>query len=134
MAEASYGVLVVDDNPDVLDIYVTYFREAEIPVHSARSVSEGLEVLRREKIGFLVLDLHMPGTTGDVALLSLRQTHPDIRVAVVSGFLDEGTEKQLRSLGASAIYHKPVRLEQLITEARVSIEYLEARDARRRRL
>lgn len=126
-----YAVLAIDDNPQILEIVETFFREEGIPIHTARSVDEGITVLGRERIGFILLDVHMPGITGDVGLLSIRQNHPQIRIAIMSGFVDATLEKQLRDLGAIAVLHKPLRLDEVLQEARLALEFLEAASSSR---
>ena len=59
-------VLVVDDNPETLDLLATALELEGIPVRKANSVKRALEVLydRSRRPGLIITDLLMPQTTG----------------------------------------------------------------------
>lgn len=120
---AEPGVLAIDDSEDILEVLGDFFSANDVPFHPARDVETGLRLLGSERIGFVLLDVHMPGITGDVALLALKQRRPKLRVAIMSGFLDAGLERQLTDLGASRIFSKPLRLDDVLQEAQISLAF-----------
>ena len=58
-------------------------------VHEAGSLDEALECLaERGDVGLALFDLAMPGMSGAACLEAVRECHPDVTVAVVSGSSD----------------------------------------------
>lgn len=121
----AWAALIIDDNAEVRDVVRSYFEASDLPIHTAASVEEGIALMRKHRIGFVILDLHMPGITGDVALLHIRQEFPKTRVAILSGFLDASLRQQLQDLGAVAFFHKPVSFNELVKEAQLALDFME---------
>jgi len=69
-------VLVVDDDPTVLELYVPYFTMKGYDTVGAVDGPEGLAILGREKIDVIVLDLAMPGMQGEDVMEKIAQ-NPD---------------------------------------------------------
>src|SRR5262245_59653399 len=62
---ASEGVvLVVDDEPGILDSLTKIFAREGLRVLTAADGAAGLELLRKHRVGVLITDLMMPRTTG----------------------------------------------------------------------
>lgn len=64
----------------------------------------------------ILLDLHLPGVSGEEVLSQLR-FHPStthIPVVIVTGMYEEGLDQKMRSLGAAEFFRKPVSFDQLV--------------------
>jgi two-component system, NtrC family, response regulator HupR/HoxA len=82
-----YPVLVVDDEPDILDVFaLNYDRDFEL--RTARSGQEALAVLDREPIAVLVTDQRMPVMTGIELIGRARAVRPDVVPIVLTGYTD----------------------------------------------
>jgi PAS domain S-box-containing protein len=87
-------ILVVDDDPDVLDMVVSTLEAMGYDTVASRSGSEALEAVRSdEKIDLLFTDVIMPGRlNGSELALEARRLRPDLRVLLTSGFVAVGAD------------------------------------------
>jgi two-component system, LuxR family, sensor kinase FixL len=110
-------ILVVDDDPNSLDIVRTYLEARGYLVATATDGRDALAKLEQVRPALVLLDVMMPGMDGwEVARVI--KNHPDfgdVRVVMLTARSDF-TDKQegLRS-GADDYIVKPVRLEELGT-------------------
>jgi signal transduction histidine kinase len=81
-------VLVVDDEPRVLEVEAKYLEAAGHCVAQAASGPEGLEMCRAEKFDLVVLDRAMPGMSGDQLASAVKQLSADTPVIMLTGFGD----------------------------------------------
>src|SRR5690606_17095149 len=79
--------LVVDDQPDVLDMAAELFRNLGYEVFSANTGEEALEIAKREEgIEVLFSDVVMPGINGIDLAKRMRSMIPSIKVILASGY------------------------------------------------
>lgn len=113
-------ILVVDDEPDVADLFRQNFRR-EIKAERyrfdfARSGAEALEVLRHgvpPDVLLVLSDINMPGMTGIQLLVAIREEWPEMAVCMITAYGDTETERHARALGAEAFLTKPVDFASL---------------------
>jgi CheY-like chemotaxis protein len=112
-------VLVVDDEQTVREIVERIFQRAGCDAISAASGAEALRVVQdAAPFDLFVLDLHMPGMTGEELARQLRQTNPDIRVLFCTGYAGRlFREKSALRWGHEAYVDKPVTVEGLLEVA-----------------
>jgi len=112
---ARVTVLVVDDVPDVADMYALFFKHIGIRVLTAHEGQSALAVVRADRPDIIVLDMAMPGLTGWDVLRELKgapQTR-EIPILVLSG--QEVRDSALRA-GANAYVEKPCLPDKLFGE------------------
>jgi CheY-like chemotaxis protein len=85
-----YRVLVVDDDPTVLQVSSLVFKENGYEVRTARDGFEALLELRRSAPDVIISDLRMPNMSGFELLSVVRRRFPHIPVVAISGEF-EGT-------------------------------------------
>jgi two-component system, cell cycle sensor histidine kinase and response regulator CckA len=87
-------IMVVDDEPAVLNYMVTVLRRNGYDVHSAASASQALQKAQELSCGLniLITDIVMPGMTGDELVRSIRQICPYVDVLAVTGALDHSNQ------------------------------------------
>ena len=102
-------ILLVDDEPSVLDIGSYILRRAGYKVIKAVSGDDALDIFRKNKgrISLVILDLIMPGMGGKQCLEQLLKIDPNVRVIIASGFTVDPSPKELIKKGAKAFLHKP---------------------------
>ncbi len=108
LPSASASVLVVDDDPAVLEIAREVFSQPSLTLHLAATGREGLDILLTCPVDVIVLDLIMPGMDGFEFLTALRQHDrlSSIPVAVLtSKDLSKSELESLRSRVRS-VFHK----------------------------
>ena len=99
-------VVVIDDDPKMVDLLVTCLRDEGYGVLGALTGDEGLKlVLSRPDL--VLLDLLLPGMNGLDVLKRLRAINPTIKVIAVSGNIDSGLAREALELGALAYVDKP---------------------------
>jgi CheY-like chemotaxis protein len=103
----STTILVVDDEPDALEMLVSVLTNAGATVLAARSAGEALRLALQRKPQVLVSDLGMPGTDGYTLLAQIRQSlgadapHVAIALTAYAGERD-------RARSAAAGFHRHV--------------------------
>ena len=110
-------VLLVDDDPDQIEVRRMLFGHAGHEVHTAADPATALEVFGSVEPQLVVTDLRLPKTEDGLALLrALRERDPAVWIVVLSGWpsdLDRLPEAGL----ADAILAKPARTDSLLALA-----------------
>jgi DNA-binding NtrC family response regulator len=106
-------ILVVDDESIVLESCKRVL-EGRFEVISASSVDAALEVMRREPIGMILLDIKMPGKDGMSLLRMVKEKWPTIPVMVMSGYSTMETVDQVSKTEAATFIAKPFTPDELV--------------------
>lgn len=109
-------ILLVDDEPDMLDVWTLFLRHSGHDVMRASNGVEALDIAQDFIPDLVILDLMMPTASGDMVLGIIRST-PSLegtRVMVVSAH-PKGSQLA-EDFGADAFLAKPVHLDQFQTE------------------
>jgi PAS domain S-box-containing protein len=109
-------VLVVEDEPDLLDATAQLFGSLGYEVLTASNGSQAMDVLsRRADIRVLFTDVVMPGGIDGIQLArSTRALHSDIRIVLASGYPLPALKAQHGNLGDFTFIHKPYRLADVV--------------------
>jgi CheY-like chemotaxis protein len=111
-------VLIVDDEPQVLQFLTIVLRLAGYGVQTASSGATALAMIADQPPDLLVLDLVMPEPDGFEVLQAIRDHNAELPVLVTSGF-HAGTLLHAASLlGATAVLEKPVAPASLLEAVR----------------
>src|SRR5262245_13270144 len=102
-------VLVVDDDPDVLEMLWMALRHHGFDVALAPSGAEAVRLFRAAPADVVLCDVQMPGLDGPGTLAGLRAVGPAVRCVFMSGLSDRYTTEELLGLGAAAVLDKPFR-------------------------
>ena len=100
-------ILVVDDNPQIVDIVGTYLRQEGYGVLGALTSDEGLKLAILSRPQLVLLDIGLPGTNGIELLKRIRSLSPTTRVIMVTGNSDPVLARETLELGALAYIDKP---------------------------
>ena len=111
------SILVVDDDPAICDVLVTWLEQEDYTVRCAANGREALEQVAEHKPSLILVDLMMPVMDGYTFLSHLRQdsSTQDIPVIVLSA--DRYADERLQELHYDAYLPKPFdlfRVSQLI--------------------
>ena len=112
-AKSSLNVLIVDDEPRVLEVVSAYLRCDGHSVATAASGREALEKFRRNQFDLVVLDRVMPEMSGDQTARFIKQVNEHIPVIMLTGFgaLIEVSGSQPAAV--NVVLNKPVTLDAL---------------------
>jgi CheY-like chemotaxis protein len=109
----SEEILVVDDEPSVLEVAQRTLSEAGYRVVTARTGEEALRVATgRPGLSLVLTDVLMPGLGGRELVRRLADVRPALRVLVTSGQPD----------GAGDVLQKPFSAEELLGEVRKALD------------
>ena len=107
-------VLLVDDEVGFVETLKRRLTLRKLDVLTAASADEAFEVLDRETLDVVVLDVKMPGTDGLTAIKTIKRRHPLVEVILLSGHASLETSVGGMALGAFDYLLKPVHLDELV--------------------
>jgi DNA-binding NtrC family response regulator len=105
-------VLAVDDEPGVLESYKAILEDT-CEVRTAGNGAEALDILAREDIHLVILDLRLPDIEGLEVLLRIKEMDEYVGVLVVTAVGDVKTAVRAMQAGASEYMVKPFDVETL---------------------
>jgi len=106
--QAPTSILVVDDQPDVLEM-VCRFLERSFPearVLAAQSGAEALDILADEDVGAVVSDYRMPGIDGIEVLRRAGATRPAAGRILMSAFDEGDLSRRARDSGVHSFIER----------------------------
>jgi PAS domain S-box-containing protein len=121
LAPAAPGVvLVVDDEPAILDMVASVFDEAGIPWIAATDGDAAVRLFgqRRGDIRLVLLDLSMPGLSGADTFEALRRLNAEVRILLSSGYSEAEATRGFVGRGLAGFLQKPYRPEALVEAVR----------------
>jgi PAS domain S-box-containing protein len=109
-------VLVVEDEPDLLEATAALFRSLGYEVLTASNGAEAMDALSlRDDIHVLFTDVVMPrGIDGIQLARSTRDRRPEVRIVLASGYPLPALRAQHGNLDDFTFIHKPYRLADLV--------------------
>ncbi len=125
---ADLPVLVVDDEVYALKGYeLQLIGEGIENIICCQSGKEALNILSGQRVSLVLLDLRMPGISGEDLLTSVAARYPEIPVVVITGIDDVDTAVRCIKAGAFDYIVKPVEQTRLITIVNKALEFHELR-------
>ncbi len=114
-ARAKASILVIDDEPMVGQTAVRLLENLGYQAASISDPGKALEAFRAADPGFdlVMLDVLMPGFSGEECLRALKAARPEVPVIVTSGYCPEEVARGLREAGAACFLAKPYQMTQL---------------------
>jgi DNA-binding response OmpR family regulator len=114
-------ILVIEDEPRILD-FVSRGLEAEgFSVLGARDGQEGLRLAEALSCDLVILDLLLPRLDGLSVLRALEAKQPSLPVVIVSARADLTTKLNGFGLGARDYLTKPFSFDELLARVRVHL-------------
>jgi two-component system, OmpR family, response regulator len=110
-------VLVVDDDPSMRKMIVDYLGDNDVKVTALASGREIADVMQREAIDLLVLDLRLPGEDGMQIARRLRD-ESQLPIIMLTGRRDEADRVMGLELGADDYLTKPFSPRELLARIR----------------
>lgn len=109
---AKLSVLVIDDEPDVLEVVQDFLSAEGFEVTTLADPTVAVERIRDEVFHLVILDLMMPNVSGLDLLSQIRAVDDDIAVIILTGHpsLDSATASIQHEV--SAYIHKPFKVTE----------------------
>jgi CheY-like chemotaxis protein len=122
-------VLVVDDEPDVAEMFRQKFRrdlrEQRFVMDFAISAKDALARIAsivEQPLILILSDINMPGMTGLEMLPKVRELRPDVPVIMITAYGDPETRRKVIEGGAEGLLTKPVDFTLLREEIYTRVE------------
>ena len=116
----SISILVVDDEPDVVDLFKRKFRReirsGDYSMYFAGSGDAALDVLssdEKPKVMITLSDINMPGMSGIELLKEAKKQWPGLPVAMITAYGDTENRKRAMDAGAAEFITKPIDFVEL---------------------
>ena len=106
-------ILVVDDEPMMLNLLRTILTRLGHEVLMASGGQQAVELFRRDRPQVTILDLNLPDLNGIEVLRQIHGTDPQASVIILTGAGTEAMEKQARQLGVTDFLQKGFSLHGL---------------------
>ena len=111
--EVMARVLVVDDEPDSVELLQEFLTGKGYEIVTASNGEEALRKLKEERPHLVLLDVRMPDMNGLDVLRKIREFDQEVGVIMVTAVNEEDTGRQALKLGAFDYIVKPLNLEYL---------------------
>lgn len=107
-------VLIVDDDKSVRNFLEKFLKQkGYLWVKSVSTGKEALDIIEKDRIKLVLLDIKLPGMDGIEVLRKIKKIKPDTDVIMITGFPEESTAKEALKLGAYDYIMKPFDLAYL---------------------
>ena len=111
-------VLIVDDNPSLLEMLTDYLEGKNFSAASVRSGIELLEKIEAIKPDVILMDIQMPGMDGLEAIRRIRafedRSIASIPIIAVTALAMRGDRELFMAAGANGYVSKPIKLNELV--------------------
>jgi two-component system cell cycle response regulator len=118
MANGKHRILLVDDDPDVLDILGDFIAVFGFEYETAEDGLQAVEKMKHGIFNIVLTDMMMPNMDGMELLRHIHNNYPDTKVMVVTGYDRTFTYTDVINAGASDFISKPFNPDEL--EAKIN--------------
>jgi DNA-binding NtrC family response regulator len=107
-------ILVIDDEPIIRVSCQRSLGSEGYEVKSASSGKEGIDLLAKEAFNLVLLDIKMPDMDGIEVLKKIKNTWPETKIIMITGYSTVETAVKTLKLGALNYLEKPFTPDTLV--------------------
>jgi DNA-binding response OmpR family regulator len=119
-----HRILVVDDDPNILDFLSMYLESEGYDVLTALDGQKALSVIEHEAPDLVLLDIMMPSVDGLTICEQVREYSP-VPIIIISALGHEEQKVKALDLGADDYLTKPFGIQELLARVRVALRRVE---------
>ena len=119
------SVLVVDDEPDILDVFEQNLSMLGYETTVTRSGKEGLELFFEKEFDVVITDIKLTDISGIDVVREIMDHRKDTIVLVITGYASVKSSMEALRLGAVDYFPKPVNIKHLNIVIKRTLENLE---------
>jgi len=122
-------VLVVDDEPNIIEVIKLAIQEEDVEVLTAGRGRNALNILREREVDVVISDIRMPDISGVELLREAGKIAPDAAFIMITAFSTPETAIEALQHGACDYITKPFRIDDLRNALRRALERKRASQA-----
>ncbi|MDA3850547.1 MAG: sigma-54 dependent transcriptional regulator [Spirochaetaceae bacterium] len=115
-------ILIIDDEISIQEVLGEILRDEQYRVITAGDGVEGLELIKKNPVDLVFLDVWLPKMGGIEVLEKIRESHPEIEVVIISGHANVDMAVKAIKMGAYDFVEKPLDIEKVLNLARRALE------------
>lgn len=115
-------VLIVDDEPAIVELCTRLLSKEGYIVHTASNGQEALDLFRREPVDLLLTDIRMRGMSGLELIDAAKKHDPGVAIVVITGHGTINIAIESLKLGTLGFVIKPFTMDELLTSVRHATE------------
>jgi CheY-like chemotaxis protein len=113
--ETKSRILIVDDDPDVLELLKDLFTKKGYLIECVTSGQEALDFAEKSEAAGVLLDIKMPEMDGIETLRRLKEKKPQLPVVMLTAYgYDDNFINKALELGATGYISKNLPLNQIV--------------------
>lgn len=124
-------ILLVDDEDQFRESVKKQLTIRNYTVYEASSGEDAIELIHKQNIDIVILDMRMPGIDGAVTLKGIKKISPLTEVIMLSGHATVNTAMETIKTGAFDYIPKPVKLDELINKMEDAYRRKELKEKKR---
>lgn len=122
MGNTSQCILIVEDEPPMCELLVSFFTDHGHRVISARNGEQAVELLQDGDCALVITDIKLPGMSGLDLLARLQIDWPEVAVIIMTAFSSISSAVEAMKLGAEDYIAKPFQLDELMMTVEKALE------------
>jgi two-component system nitrogen regulation response regulator NtrX len=124
-------ILIIDDEPGIRQTLASILKDEKYRVFCSEDAVAGIELLEREKVDMVFLDVLLPRLGGLEALEQIRTGWPALEVVMISGHANIDMAVRAVKGGAFDFLEKPLSLDKVLTVCRNALAMRKLREENR---
>src|SRR5512139_3970845 len=121
-------ILVIDDEPSIVNLVTAYLKPEGYEVHTAMDGPSGLKAARAFKPDLIILDIMLPGMDG-IELLSRLRRESEVYVILLTARTEETDKVIGLTVGADDYVTKPFSPRELLARVKAAVRRLQLQPA-----
>jgi DNA-binding NtrC family response regulator len=111
-------VLVIDDEPAIRDSLSAFLEDYGFCATPCGSAEEAQSLMNENPYDVCVVDLRLPGLSGEELVMLASKSHPHQRYIIHTGSISYNLPEKLQRVGMRPehVFHKPVRVLSLLVQ------------------
>ncbi|CAN5435987.1 hypothetical protein BH10BDE1_BH10BDE1_05540 [soil metagenome] len=115
-------LLLIDDEPDIIEIVFAMLKRPHLHLLLANSGAEALAVLEKRPVDAILSDIRMPEMSGVAMVQEVRNRGFATPIVLMSGFADYGEILEALRVGVIDVVEKPFSKDRLVAAVKHAIE------------
>ena len=111
-------VLVIDDEPAICASLSAFLEDYGFQASTAESAEEALELMKSNPYDICIVDLRLPGMSGEDLILQAKERYPSQKHIIYTGSISYNLSDKLKALGMRPehVFLKPIRVLSLLVK------------------